>query len=122
MLRLIRQGRISKWFSGYGQEAIAVGCAWALRDDDYVLPMHRNLGVFTTRGVDLRRLCTPPLPPDTILNVNVPDLPFEESAELREVLEEKGLGVIQLVTPATPLQPLSAVVGGSAERSMNSVS
>ena len=56
MLRLIRQGRISKWFSGYGQEAIAVGCAWALRDDDYVLPMHRNLGVFTTRGVDLRRL------------------------------------------------------------------
>ena len=56
MLRLIRQGRISKWFSGYGQEAIAVGCAWALRDDDYVLPMHRNLGVFTTRGVDLPRL------------------------------------------------------------------
>src|SRR5690625_7642160 len=56
MLRLIRQGRISKWFSGYGQEAIAVGCAWALRDDDYVLPMHRNLRVFTTRGVHLPRL------------------------------------------------------------------
>src|SRR5690625_7853570 len=56
MLRLIRQGRISKWFSGYGQEAIAVGCAWALRDDDYVLPVHRNLGVFTTRGADLPRL------------------------------------------------------------------
>jgi len=56
MLRLIRQGRISKWFSGYGQEAIAVGTAWALDDEDYILPMHRNLGVWTTRGVDLERL------------------------------------------------------------------
>ena len=56
MLRLIRQGRISKWFSGYGQEAVAVGTAWALRDDDYILPMHRNLGVWTTRGVELRPL------------------------------------------------------------------
>lgn len=56
MLRLIRQGRLSKWFSGYGQEAIAVGCAWALRDDDYILPTHRNLGVWTTRGVPLRPL------------------------------------------------------------------
>jgi len=56
MLRLIRQGRISKWFSGYGQEAIAVGTAWALREDDYILPMHRNLGVWTTRGVELRPL------------------------------------------------------------------
>jgi 2-oxoisovalerate dehydrogenase E1 component len=56
MLRLIRQGRISKWFSGYGQEGIAVGTPWALSDDDYVLPMHRNLGVWTTRGVELRPL------------------------------------------------------------------
>lgn len=56
MLRLIRQGRLSKWFSGYGQEAIAVGCTWALRASDYVLPMHRNLGVWTTRGVELERL------------------------------------------------------------------
>lgn len=56
MLRLIRQGRLSKWFSGYGQEAIAVGCAWALRDDDYILPTHRNLGVWTTRDVPLRPL------------------------------------------------------------------
>ena len=56
MLRLIRQGRISKWFSGYGQEAVAVGTAWALDDEDYILPMHRNLGVWTTRGVDLERL------------------------------------------------------------------
>jgi len=56
MLRLIRQGRISKWFSGYGQEAIAVGTAWALSEDDYILPMHRNLGVWTTRGVELRPL------------------------------------------------------------------
>ncbi|HET6566469.1 MAG TPA: dehydrogenase E1 component subunit alpha/beta [Rhodothermales bacterium] len=56
MLLLIRQGRLSKWFSGYGQEAISVGCVWALRDDDYVLPMHRNLGVWTTRGVPLEPL------------------------------------------------------------------
>jgi len=56
MLRLIRQGRISKWFSGYGQEAIAVGCTWALRPDDYILPTHRNLGVWTTREVPLRAL------------------------------------------------------------------
>ncbi len=56
MLRLIRQGRISKWFSGYGQEAIAVGCALALGDRDTILPMHRNLGVWTTRDVPLDRL------------------------------------------------------------------
>lgn len=56
MLNLIRQGRLSKWFSGYGQEAIAVGCAWALEDEDYLLPMHRNLGIWTTRGVPLKPL------------------------------------------------------------------
>lgn len=56
MLRLIRQGRLSKWFSGYGQEAIAVGCAWALEPQDYLLPMHRNLGLWTTRGLPLRTL------------------------------------------------------------------
>ena len=56
MLRLIRQGRLSKWFSGYGQEAIAVGCTWALNPDDTVLPMHRNLGVWTTRGLPLKSL------------------------------------------------------------------
>lgn len=56
MLRLIRQGRIAKWFSGYGQEAIAVGVTCALNEDDYILPMHRNLGVWTTRGVPLKRL------------------------------------------------------------------
>ena len=56
MLRLIRQGRISKWFSGYGQEAIAVGCAWALDSRDHLLPMHRNVGLWTTRGVPLRPL------------------------------------------------------------------
>ncbi len=53
MLVLLRQGRLSKWFSGIGQEAIAVGVAAALRPDDWILPMHRNLGVFTSRGVDL---------------------------------------------------------------------
>jgi 2-oxoisovalerate dehydrogenase E1 component len=56
MLRLLRQGRLSKWFSGIGQEAIAVGVTAALNEDDWILPLHRNLGVFTTRGVDLERL------------------------------------------------------------------
>lgn len=53
---LLRQGRLSKWFSGIGQEAIAVGVTSALRADDWVLPMHRNLGVFTTRSVDRLQL------------------------------------------------------------------
>jgi len=56
MLLLIRQGRLSKWFSGFGQEAIAVGTTYALKPDDYILPMHRNLGVWTTRGLPLERL------------------------------------------------------------------
>jgi len=56
MLLLLRQGKVSKWFSGIGQEAIAVGVAAALEPSDAILPMHRNLGVFTTRGVDLSRL------------------------------------------------------------------
>lgn len=56
MLTLLRKGKISKWFSGIGQEAIAVGVAAALNDRDYLLPMHRNLGLFTTRGIDLYRL------------------------------------------------------------------
>ncbi len=56
MLLLLRQGKISKWFSGIGQEAIAVGTTFALDDGDDILPMHRNLGVFTTRDIDLKRL------------------------------------------------------------------
>ncbi|HUQ39975.1 MAG TPA: dehydrogenase E1 component subunit alpha/beta [Acidimicrobiales bacterium] len=56
MLLLLRQGRLSKWFSGIGQEAVSVGVVHALRPDDWILPMHRNLGVFTARGVDLDRL------------------------------------------------------------------
>jgi 2-oxoisovalerate dehydrogenase E1 component len=56
MLVLLRQGRISKWFSGIGQEAIAVGCGLALHKEEYILPMHRNLGVFTTRHIPLNRL------------------------------------------------------------------
>lgn len=56
MLILLRQNKISKWFSGIGQEAIAVGVASALHTDDYILPMHRNLGVFTVRGMPLTRL------------------------------------------------------------------
>jgi 2-oxoisovalerate dehydrogenase E1 component len=55
-LVLLRQGRLSKWFSGIGQEAIAVGVTSALQADDWVLPMHRNLGVFTTRSVDRLQL------------------------------------------------------------------
>ncbi len=56
MLILLRQGKISKWFSGIGQEAISVGVAMALEKEEYILPMHRNLGVFTTREVPLYRL------------------------------------------------------------------
>ena len=56
MLFLLRQGKISKWFSGIGQEAISVGSTFALNDDDVILPMHRNLGVFTTRNIDLDKL------------------------------------------------------------------
>ncbi|WP_298342590.1 dehydrogenase E1 component subunit alpha/beta [uncultured Algibacter sp.] len=56
MLILLRQGKISKWFSGIGQEAIAVGVTMALNKDEYILPMHRNLGVFTTRKIPLYRL------------------------------------------------------------------
>jgi 2-oxoisovalerate dehydrogenase E1 component len=56
MLILLRQGKISKWFSGMGQEAISVGCTLALEKDEYLFPMHRNLGVFTTREIPLHRL------------------------------------------------------------------
>ncbi len=56
MLILLRQGKISKWFSGIGQEAISVGAALALKQEEYILPMHRNLGVFTTRGIPLEQL------------------------------------------------------------------
>jgi 2-oxoisovalerate dehydrogenase E1 component len=56
MLVLLRQGKISKWFSGIGQEAIAVGAAMALQSDEWIMPLHRNLGVFTTRKMPLNKL------------------------------------------------------------------
>lgn len=56
MLLQLRQGKITKWFSGIGQEAVAVGATMALNEDEYVLPMHRNLGVFTSRDIPLNRL------------------------------------------------------------------
>jgi 2-oxoisovalerate dehydrogenase E1 component len=56
MLNYLRQGKISKWFSGIGQEAISVGATYALNNNDVILPMHRNLGVFTTRDVNLDKL------------------------------------------------------------------
>ena len=56
MLLLLRQGRISKWFSGIGQEAIAVGATMALEPDEWIMPLHRNLGVFTARDMPLHQL------------------------------------------------------------------
>lgn len=56
MLLQLRQGKISKWFSGIGQEAVSVGAVEALMQDEYILPMHRNLGVFTGRNIPLERL------------------------------------------------------------------
>lgn len=56
MLLLLRQGKISKWFSGIGQEAVSVGATLALNDDDFIMSMHRNLGVFTSRKVPMVKL------------------------------------------------------------------
>ncbi len=56
MLILLRQGKVSKWFSGIGQEAISVGATYALAEDEWIMPLHRNLGVFTTRNMSLKNL------------------------------------------------------------------
>ena len=56
MIILLRQGKVSKWFSGIGQEAISTGVTLALHSDEYILPMHRNLSVFTSRDIPLNRL------------------------------------------------------------------
>jgi 2-oxoisovalerate dehydrogenase E1 component len=56
MLILLRQGKVSKWFSGIGQEAVSVGVTKALKEDEYILPLHRNLGVFTSRNIPFTKL------------------------------------------------------------------
>src|SRR5687768_16376933 len=56
MLLLLRQGRISKWFSGIVQEALSVGVALTVEEDEWVMPLHRNLGIFTARGMPLNKL------------------------------------------------------------------
>ena len=56
MLSQLRLGMISKWFSSYGQEAISVGVGMAMDEDEFILPMHRNLGIFTSRNLDLKQL------------------------------------------------------------------
>src|SRR3954468_3599442 len=56
MLVLLRQGKISKWFSGIGQEAISVGATLAMQNDEWIMPLHRNLGVFTSRNMPLKKL------------------------------------------------------------------
>jgi len=56
MLKLLRQGKVSKWFSGIGQEAIAAGATLALQPKELIFPLHRNLGVFTNRDIPLHRL------------------------------------------------------------------
>jgi 2-oxoisovalerate dehydrogenase E1 component len=56
MLVLLRQGKISKWFSGIGQEAISVGATMAMQADEWIMPLHRNLGVFTSRKMPLSKL------------------------------------------------------------------
>ena len=56
MLLLLRQGKISKWFSGIGQEAISVGATAAMQQDEWIMPLHRNLGVFTGRNMPLSKL------------------------------------------------------------------
>lgn len=56
MLLLLRQGKLSKWFSGIGQEAVSIGAAMALKEEEYLLPAHRNLGIFTSRNISLTKL------------------------------------------------------------------
>ncbi len=56
MLVQLRKGKISKWFSGIGQEAVAVGATQSLYEEEYILPLIRNLGVFVNRNISLEQL------------------------------------------------------------------
>ena len=77
MLLLLRKGKISKWFSGIGQEAISVGATMALNDEDTIFPMHRNLGVFTSRDINLKSLfCSSKVNFDVLLLIIVCNFNF----------------------------------------------
>ena len=114
-LLLLRQGRLSKWFSGMGQEAIAVGVAFALEADDWILPMHRNLGVFTTRSVDLGRLFPPALRQGRRIHQGArPHVPLRPAREAHRRDDQPPRGHGAAWRTAWPRPPSSAASGSVA--------